>query len=123
MAISKLKKPKNWDKLILERLLEVKNVLSNLASAPEFTDASEWNVIDNCVSILKRMDQLTIKLSGEKYITMSSVIPLVRGLQLKQINCFEKFGDSRIQKTVFKSTFLDLRYRNGLVENVKNCYR
>lgn len=36
--------------------------------------------MENCVEILKPLQYMTTALSGEKYVTISTVIPLVRGL-------------------------------------------
>ncbi|CAH1958581.1 unnamed protein product [Acanthoscelides obtectus] len=115
--------------LMLERLLEVKNALSvaitNLPTAPEFIEASEWSIISDCVPILKL--ELELMTTGEKYLTMSSVIPLVRGLQftLKNMNpetevgvwlrsklldtVSRRLGVLESNKIVAKSTFLDPR--------------
>ncbi|CAH1972682.1 unnamed protein product [Acanthoscelides obtectus] len=72
--------------IMIERLLEIKDpltiiALTNLPSAPEPIEASEWVIISDIVPILKRLELLTVELSGEQYLTMSSVIPLIRGLQ------------------------------------------
>lgn len=70
---------------MLERLLEIKNPLSvavaNLPKAPEFIDSAEWGIISDCVLILKPLEFITLELSGEKYMTMSMEIPLIRELQ------------------------------------------
>ncbi|CAH0561709.1 unnamed protein product [Brassicogethes aeneus] len=77
-----------WNSILimLERLLLIKNPLSvaiaNLPTAPDFIDAAEWNIISEYVPLLKPLELMTTELSGEKYVTMSTVIPLTRGLQL-----------------------------------------
>lgn len=85
---------------------------------------------------------MTNELSGEKYVTMSSVIPLVRGLQLAlknmnpvidielwlKCNLIEivsrRLGILESNKIVAKSAFLDARYKRaafGQEENARNC--
>jgi hypothetical protein len=76
--------------LMMERLLEIKDPLSvavyNLPSSPDTLDASHWVIIRDITKIMKPLELMTIELSGEKYVTMSSIIPLVRGLQFQLKN-------------------------------------
>lgn len=137
-----------WNSILimLERLLLIKNSLSiaitNLPAAPNFLDASEWNIISECVPLLKPLELMTAELSGEKYITMSTIIPLIRGLQLSVRNLrpetniglwlqsklletiSSRLGILESNKIVAKSTFLDPRFKKtafGLEENAKNA--
>lgn len=70
---------------MIERLVELKSplavALSDLPRAPECLDALEWEIIVDCVPLLKPIATLTTELSGEKYLTISIVIPLIRGHQ------------------------------------------
>ncbi|KAJ8940715.1 hypothetical protein NQ318_009118 [Aromia moschata] len=115
-----------WNSLLimLERLLEIKDPLS-----VAITNASDWSVISDCLPVLKPLELTTTELSGEKYVTMSSVIPLVRGLQhnLKTIKpvsevglwlqnklietISRRLGSLESNKIVAKTTFLDSRLR------------
>lgn len=131
---------------LFEKLLEIKNdltvALSKLPLAPESINSSEWKIVSDCVPILKPLELMTTELLSEKYITMSSVIPLLRGLQfeLKNTNpvsetgswlkdnilenVSKRLGNMEINKIVSKSTFLDPRYKKaafGLEENARNC--
>jgi hypothetical protein len=56
--------------------------MSNLSGTPPLLSSDDWAVLKKCTSILKPMEALTTELSGEKYTTMSMIIPLIRGLQL-----------------------------------------
>lgn len=52
-----------------------------LDSPPPNLDAADWPILEDCVTILKPFEKITTILSAESYPTLSSVIPLVRGLQ------------------------------------------
>lgn len=75
----------NSSLIIIERLIQIKNPLSaamsSLRRAPNCLTANEWDVITDCVPILKPFENMTTELSGEKYPNLSLVIPLLRGLQ------------------------------------------
>ncbi|CAG9830004.1 unnamed protein product [Diabrotica balteata] len=132
--------------LMLERLLIIKDsltiALTNLPAAPENLDASEWAIVIDCVPILKPMELLTSELSAEKYITMSLIVPLVRGLQwhIKDLKPMtdvglwlqnqlieivsRRLGSLEENKIVAKSTFLDPRFKKtgfGLEANANNA--
>ncbi|KAJ8967857.1 hypothetical protein NQ314_002606 [Rhamnusium bicolor] len=48
-----------------------------LPKAPQFLDAAEWNVLKDGLPIMNPIELLTRLLSGEKYLTMSLIVPLV----------------------------------------------
>jgi hypothetical protein len=52
-----------------------------LPRAPNCLTTLEWELINDCSPILKPFDVMTVELSGVIYPTLSSVIPLMRGLQ------------------------------------------
>ncbi|KAF7286699.1 hypothetical protein GWI33_004325 [Rhynchophorus ferrugineus] len=135
---------KSWNSTytMLQRLLDIKPsivaVMPSLTETPKMLTEEEWQTIEDCVSILKPFDLMMTVLSGEKYITLSSTIPLVRGLQFSagKINCATKIGKSlkndlllmisnrlgryEQDKVSAKATFLDPRYKKqafGLQEN------
>ncbi|XP_025418959.1 zinc finger BED domain-containing protein 4-like, partial [Sipha flava] len=136
-----------WNSSIhmLDRLVQIKALLSAamtfLPRAPDLLTALDWELITDCLPILKPFDVMTVELSGEIYPTLSSVIPLVRGLQhtLKSIitnttagNALQKIvievivrrlGILERDKIVAKSTFLYPRFKKagfGLIENANN---
>lgn len=148
MGLSELKVKQDvstrWNStlLMIERLILIKEplsaVITSLAKAPEFLGAAEWELLCDWVPILKPMEQMTVELSGEKYPTMSLIIPLVRGLQysIKNANTVTPSGESLkayLLETVHKrlailetnsvcskATFLDPRFKKsgfGLVAN------
>jgi hypothetical protein len=71
--------------IMLQRLSEIKTpitaVMSSLEKAPQMLNAEEWLIIEDCIPVLKPLNLMTTVLSREKYVTLSSIIPLVRGLQ------------------------------------------
>lgn len=119
--------------IMLQRLIDIKvpisAVMSSLQKALQMLDADEWLAIEDCVHLLKPLDLMTTILSGEKYVTLSSIIPLVRGLQysVSKINCVtpignklkgdkltiisRRFGNYERDKISAKATFLDSRYK------------
>jgi len=126
----------------MERLLQIKAPLSaaitSLPRAPNGLTTVEWELIDDCIPFLKPFESMTTELSGEKYPTLSMVIPLIRGLQFTLGNIKPKtdsgqllktalsnsisrrFGSFEGDKTSSKSTFIDLRLKKtafGLIEN------
>lgn len=70
---------------MLERLIQIKAPLSAaitfLPRAPDFLTGLEWELISDCIPLLKPFEIMTVELSGENYPTLSIVIPLIRGLQ------------------------------------------
>ncbi|CAH2002280.1 unnamed protein product [Acanthoscelides obtectus] len=127
--------PTRWNSclVMLERLLVIKDSLSititSISSAPEFLDAQEWTIIKDLIPILKPVEVITTILSGEKYPTMSSIIPLIRGLQHALVRfstenevctllkndlvdiISRRLGILEVNKTVAKCSFLDPRFK------------
>lgn len=77
----------NSSLIMIERLIDIKNPLSanmsSLPRAPNYLNACEWEIILDCIHILKPFEIMTAKLSGENYVTISSIIPLIRAGVLK----------------------------------------
>lgn len=69
---------------MLERLFEIKKPLSAviafLPNAPDSFTILEWRIIEDCVKVLKQAYNMTNELCGSKYVTLSLVIPLIRGV-------------------------------------------
>lgn len=88
----------------VRKLVQIKSLLSAaitfLPCVPDFLTALEWKLIIDYLPILKPFDVMTTELSGEIYPTLSSVIPLVRGLQhtLKSITT-QTIAENLLQKT------------------------
>ncbi|CAG9833257.1 unnamed protein product [Diabrotica balteata] len=129
--------------LMLERLVTIKDALSitmtKIDKAPEFLDASEWGVIEESLKLLKPLEIMTTALSGEKYPTLSTVIPLLRGLQfslnrmdtttdicgnLKQSlldTIARRLGILEYDKIISKAVFLDPRFKKLAFGNDTNA--
>ncbi|XP_036345283.1 zinc finger BED domain-containing protein 1-like [Rhagoletis pomonella] len=121
--------------IMFDRLDRVKiplsAALSSLPSSPYNLTSEEWNVLQECVIILRPVEQLTTILSGQQYPTLSCVIPLIRGvqsslksysmstniaisLQNKLIETIERrLGVYETNKTAAKATFLDPRFKKA----------
>lgn len=80
--------PTRWNScyLMLQRLFEIKDALSvtvtNLSAKIEFLRSDDWKLLKDCLVILKPAYDLTNIFSAEKYVTMSLIIPLIRGFQV-----------------------------------------
>ncbi|KAL5246419.1 hypothetical protein ACI65C_013827 [Semiaphis heraclei] len=131
--------------IMVERLIEIKNpisaAMSSLRRAPNCLTATEWDLIADCAPILKPFEHMTSEFSGEKYPTLSLVIPLIRGLQYTVKNIIpdthacillqntllyvvaRRLGSLEKNSIVAKSTFLDPRLKKtafGLADNADN---
>lgn len=134
--------------VMIERLLKIKDPLTvtlvHLPKAPASLEAEEWDILSDCVSILKPFELMTVDLSGEKYPTMSLIIPLVRGLQytirhkatqtdtgnLLQHTLLDvvarRLGTFETNKMAAKATFLDPRLKKvafGLEVNANTAQK
>ncbi|KAL4126619.1 hypothetical protein QTP88_010831 [Uroleucon formosanum] len=133
---------------MIERLIDITTPLSatmsSLPRAPDYLNASEWEIILDCIHILKPFETMTAELSGENYVTISSIIPLIRGLQhiFKNVpientigEAFKnilidvvsrRLGNLETNKIVAKAIFLDPRFKKtafGLLENANNAQK
>lgn len=140
--------PTRWNScfLMIQRLSQIKDPLcvavTNLQKSPEFLDADEWKVLDDCIDVLKSANDLTNILSAENYPTISLIIPLIRGFQftLKNVNTqtevgeilrkklldtvTRRLGTFELDKIVAKACFLDPRFKKiafGSEENANNA--
>ncbi|XP_061378315.1 zinc finger BED domain-containing protein 4-like [Danaus plexippus] len=133
--------------IMLQRLLEIKQPLSvalvELSSntTPVKLSGAEWSIISDCTIVLKPLVRITEELSAEQYLTMSKIVPLVRGLQnkLRILPIMTPIGTElkahlldvitrRLSglegtKLVAKATFLDPRFKKPGFSNVENADR
>lgn len=129
---------------MMERFVHIKiplaAVMLILPSTPEVLTDDEWEIIEDCVSTLKLIDVMTTALYKEKYTTMSSVIPLVRGLQHALKNVINSTESGELLRSTLlasvakllngyelnqisaKSTFLDPRYKKHAFGSEDNAY-
>uniref|UniRef100_A0AAR5PTC4 BED-type domain-containing protein n=1 Tax=Dendroctonus ponderosae TaxID=77166 RepID=A0AAR5PTC4_DENPD len=131
--------PTLWNStyLMMERLLRLKQPLSivlaelTLESAPNNLSGSEWAIVTDCVVALKPFITITEELASEKYVTMSKIVPLIKGLQftlrLVSVDTFvgeqlkeslldaisNRLGYLEVNKMVAKATILDPRFKTA----------
>jgi len=65
---------------------------------PFFLTSLEWELISDCLPLLKPFDVMTVELSAEKYPKISKVIPLIRGLQYTLKNVATKTATGKSNK-------------------------
>lgn len=81
--------PTRWNSAyhMLQRLVTMKTeltlALNECNRAPPGVNADEYLIIQETIQILEPFDLATTKISGESYITLSLVIPLIRGIKTK----------------------------------------
>ena len=77
------------------------------------TDA-EFSVLETIVDVLKPLSYLTDALSGEKEVTASAVVPLLKHVKTK---CTPTAGSSRLAKEMQTTIWNDIepRYRSSVV--------
>ncbi|KAG8180543.1 hypothetical protein JTE90_018163 [Oedothorax gibbosus] len=75
--------------------------LANISNPPEALLPSKWETIEECVPLLKPMEDMTTELSRELYPTLSMVIPMLRGLQYTISSKKACFLDPRFKKAGF----------------------
>lgn len=68
---------------MIEGLVQLKEpitiVLMSLKDAPPNLTSAEWNVLEDCIPLLRPFNRITVELSSEQHPTISKVIPLMRG--------------------------------------------
>ncbi|XP_017474101.1 PREDICTED: zinc finger BED domain-containing protein 4-like [Rhagoletis zephyria] len=109
--------------------------------APHMLSAAELNNIKELLNILKPLEFITRELSGEKYVTISKVIPLINCL-VTQVSALEenapvcaaakkvlpdqiqyRFGQIEHVPIIAISTMLDPRFKNLHFRSAEACGR
>lgn len=66
---------------MIERFIEMSNMLSPLilqyVTAPEMLTAVEMDLMRQIIGLLKPLEYVTRELSGDKYVTVSKIIPMI----------------------------------------------
>ncbi|XP_071051059.1 E3 SUMO-protein ligase ZBED1-like [Onthophagus taurus] len=105
---------------MMQRLEELKvplsAAMSNLPGSPSLLSSEDWALIKDCICILKPIEAMTSELSREKYITLSIIIPLIRGVQHAVENAQPITSTGKILQTNFHDILLR---RLGYVESSK----
>ena len=78
--------PTRWSStyLVIERLLQVRLPLTTVLQEVEWDNlaTSDWKHLENVHRLLKPFAQYTSLVSGEEYVTISSIIPVLMELTL-----------------------------------------
>lgn len=110
---------------MLQRFLEMVSTISQLAiedmSAPEMPTNRELIDIKNILLLLQPFEYVTREASGEKYTTLSTIIPMVNILikQLEKITISESDSASRIEEAK-KAVIREVQKRFEHIENNLN---
>lgn len=133
---------------MMARMVELKQpltlALADLERAPENLSGTDWASMVDCLPSLKPFLEMTEFLSGQKYVTMSVIVPLIRGLQHALCNIIpstdigrrlrnslmemvsRRLGHLESNKIVAKATILDPRFKKtafGVDENSNNAQK
>ncbi|XP_050057178.1 E3 SUMO-protein ligase ZBED1-like [Aphis gossypii] len=100
--------------VMMERLVQLKEsitiVIMTLKEAPPNLSPDEWDVVEDCIPLLKPFHSITVELSAEEYPTISKVIPLIRGLQIALTN-------------KDPSTIIGILLKSNLHENIRSRFQ
>lgn len=116
--------PTRWNSCLamMQRLEEIKvplsAAMSNLPGSPSLLSSEDWTLIKDCICILKPIEAMTSELSGEKYVTLSIIVPLIRGVQHAVENAQPVTPTGKILQTNLQDILLK---RLGYVETSKIC--
>ena len=112
--------PTRWNSLflMLERFLELKDALV-LFFAQEKSDKSltneEWQDVEDLVQLLRPLYDATVEISGEKFTTMSKVIPLSNLLLSYYGSEAKECMVGRFKKELSKSLQARFRWAEGFL--------
>lgn len=128
---------------MVERFLELLSVVSQIVindnTSPEMPTAVEISDLRDLASLLKPFEFATTDISGEKYITVSKIIPMINCLisQLGKFNATstsmkavkqtletemaKRFGKAEQNYRLAISTLLDPRFKNIHFQNASAC--
>jgi len=86
---------------MIERFLNIFRIISVIIldkpTAPDFVTAHELNIIREIKTLLQPLEDLTKKISGDKFCIMSSILPLV--------NCVTAAVNNSVPVTVIALEF------------------
>ncbi|XP_076296265.1 E3 SUMO-protein ligase ZBED1-like [Lasioglossum baleicum] len=97
----------NSSLIMLERLLAVKIPLcatvASLMNCPTSPNAQQWKTIQDIIPLLKPIEYVSSELGGEKYVTASTIMPLITGLQ----NAIDKIKPQTIPGYALKCNIMN----------------
>ncbi|XP_018369740.1 PREDICTED: zinc finger BED domain-containing protein 4-like [Trachymyrmex cornetzi] len=136
--------PTRWNStyLMLSRIIELRNILPAVLTARKDVSLiayEEWEMIVGIVNVLKPVYQATKEMSGEHYVTISKVIPILGCINsaLKALNLSndvellrsnllceldKRFGNIETNSIYAIATLLDPRFKNVVFKS-KVCIK
>ncbi|RVE42621.1 hypothetical protein evm_012707 [Chilo suppressalis] len=99
----------------------VNEILLEVPNAPDILTAMENNIIEKNMLVLQPFEYVTRDISGEKYSTMSKIIPTVNCLreQIKNIKCHGD-DEKRIVEPLKERFLKEINNRFAPIENNRN---
>ncbi len=129
MTPKKLKQdvPTRWNSLfdMLERCYDLKDAITIFLTHPGMDkdvgtfSSSEWQVIEDAVSLLRPCYEATVELSGEKMSTGSKAIPLTRMLMSYYARAEREAEDGSTKKLLAHKILQNLQARFEVFEDVR----
>lgn len=130
---------------MLDRYLELKTICTQILiddnKSPEMPSAQDLKTIEQLVLLLKPFEFVTKEASGESYVTVSKIIPMINCICL-QIEQFDKnvqsimsvkqlllrdmkkrFGQIEFNSHIAVATLLDPRFKNLHFRDASACGR
>lgn len=111
---------------MIQRIIQVRDELTlainQLPNAPPNLTAEEYSFLSELETLLEPFESCTVAISGEKYVTISLIIPLLKGLCLRFVE-FENtphFSESArnvisIMKTSFNNKLRSFENRSACI--------
>lgn len=118
----------------------VSNIIFEIVNAPDMLSAVEIQNLKEIVQLLHPLEKMTTEICGEKYITVSIVIPMLRcvleqhnstinptssiGHKLRaglQSEFHKRFGQIEKSHILAAATILDLRFKQLHFKDVLAC--
>ncbi|XP_033228380.1 zinc finger BED domain-containing protein 4-like [Belonocnema kinseyi] len=113
--------PTRWNSTfyMIERFIllrgDVNEIVNNYVSAPAMITSKEIEELRSIAEILRPLEAATAELCGEKYVTASTVIPLINGIQ-HECSKLSPTHDSAFK--LRQAVLSEIEYRFGQVESV-----
>ena len=125
---------------MLDRILEQRKPITIVLADIDFEnlDYSEWNLVEAIIEVLQPFEWATKTLSGDKYATLSMVIPLMSSIliNLREMRCTvaaaeivrkaliqaveKRFSDMEIDQTITSACILDPRFKTYMFIDTLN---
>jgi zinc finger BED domain-containing protein 1 (E3 SUMO-protein ligase ZBED1) len=99
---------------------EVTLAMNQLSNAPPNLTADEYIFLTELENLLDPFDTCTTAISGEQYVTISLVIPLLKGLSLKMVE-FENANFSDAARNVIQHMKTSINEKLKLFESRSAC--